>query len=1058
MIRLLHTADLHLGKPFGRFPEDLRGRLREARHASIGRLAAAARANGVADILVAGDTFDSQTPSPATLRQALQAMAADPGITWWLLPGNHDSLAAGELWQRIVREAPPNVRPLLSPEAVEMAPGAFLLPAPGTQRRPGRDLTAGMAEVATPAGALRIGLAHGAVQSFSEDGNPALIPPDRAETAGLAFLALGDWHGQLRIGARTWYAGTPEADGFKHAAPPGALVVTLAGAHARGDAGSDRRPRLAERRARPAARRRPGRPGSPRCCRRWRRAATRCCGSPPPAAPDSPARRRSLARSPRSSTTSPCSGPTGPASPSITRPPISRPSARPAPRSAPPPTRSASRPTTRRCPRKARAPRSPPSPASTPSPEKPHEAPLDQPHATSAASPAPPSASTGSATGSTSSPPPTRPASRRSSKRCRRCSSSRPLGRRRGAALRPYAGGAPEVAAEVELGGARYRIAKRWLQRAFARVTELACGRIIAQDDEAEAWIADRIAGDGPAELLWVRQGDARARARGPQPGGEGRAGPAARGSAATSSPRSRASSTPITGGRRMDAIAARCEPALAEIATATGRPKAGGRWRRAEDEAAALRGELARLDAQCADLAAALAERAEVREELAGAGDPAAAQARTDALAEAERAAEAARVHQSRLEAARSAQRAAALERDAAAAALDAHDRTTRRLADAEAAAAAARDACRVDRRSARHSPGRGTWPPATRPRRRAAATPPPGGRSMPRNARRAPTRRPPRRRARRPPGPGGGAARGDRGRRRRSAGRRDVGRRRRRRRGRPPPISIAPVTRLEAGAVTLAVAYLPGVAQRVTIDGRPVEPGTTVACAGPTTLDLPGIGRLTLGARRRRRPAPRAEAAAAEAALEAILAPAAAADLAALTALAERRAAAEARAAHAAAELAGLAPAGDRCARGRDRPRPGGGRRRRSGGARPGRRGGGRSRGPRRRSRRRIAPWRRPARRVSSPAHADTAAQEKREIAERALGQAAANAAALAPRAGLAGRLDARRAEAAAADRTAADLEPGAARRRGGRDAPGAGEGGGARGRAAPASARDS
>ena len=226
MIRFLHTADLHLGKPFGRFPEDLRGRLREARHSSIGRLAAAARANGAADVLVAGDTFDSQTPSPATLRQALQAMAADPGLRWWLLPGNHDSLAAGDLWQRIVRDAPPNVRPLLTPAPVRIAPDVALLPAPCTQRRPGRDLTAGMPDVATPAGTLRVGLAHGAVQSFSEDDNPALIPPDRADTAGLAFLALGDWHGQLRIGARTWYAGTPEADGFKHAEPPGALVVT----------------------------------------------------------------------------------------------------------------------------------------------------------------------------------------------------------------------------------------------------------------------------------------------------------------------------------------------------------------------------------------------------------------------------------------------------------------------------------------------------------------------------------------------------------------------------------------------------------------------------------------------------------------------------------------------------------------------------------------------------------------------------------------------------------------------------------------------------------------
>ncbi len=234
MIRFLHAADLHLGKAFGRFPEDLRGRLREARHGSIARLAAAARAHGAADVLVAGDTFDSQTPAPATVRQALQAMAADPGLRWWLLPGNHDSLAASDLWDRIGREAPPNVRPLLDPAPVALAPGVVLLPAPCTQRRPGRDLTAGMPEAATPEGALRVGLAHGAVRDFSEDGNPSLIPPDRAETAGLAFLALGDWHGQLRIGGCTWYAGTPEADGFKHAAAadvaPGALVVTLGGA------------------------------------------------------------------------------------------------------------------------------------------------------------------------------------------------------------------------------------------------------------------------------------------------------------------------------------------------------------------------------------------------------------------------------------------------------------------------------------------------------------------------------------------------------------------------------------------------------------------------------------------------------------------------------------------------------------------------------------------------------------------------------------------------------------------------------------------------------------
>lgn len=93
----LHSADLHLGKAFGGFPEAIRGRLREARHGAIHRLAAVARGAGAGDVLLAGDTFDAETPSPETLRQALRAMAAESDLRWFLLPGNHDSLAASEL-------------------------------------------------------------------------------------------------------------------------------------------------------------------------------------------------------------------------------------------------------------------------------------------------------------------------------------------------------------------------------------------------------------------------------------------------------------------------------------------------------------------------------------------------------------------------------------------------------------------------------------------------------------------------------------------------------------------------------------------------------------------------------------------------------------------------------------------------------------------------------------------------------------------------------------------------------------------------------------------------
>lgn len=228
--RFIHSADLHLGRRFGTLPEEVRGRLVEARHQSLDRLVAAAHRHEARHILIAGDLFDTETPTDPVWRQALSRMGADPQIHWWLIPGNHDSLVAESLWARFRRHAPPNVHLLEDANPVEIAPSVYLLPAPLPRRYPGRDLTEFMAGCDTAPGALRVGLAHGAVQSFSEDGgrDDAIIPPDRASTARLDYLALGDWHGHLRIAERAWYSGTPERDGFRHGGPGVCLAVRLA--------------------------------------------------------------------------------------------------------------------------------------------------------------------------------------------------------------------------------------------------------------------------------------------------------------------------------------------------------------------------------------------------------------------------------------------------------------------------------------------------------------------------------------------------------------------------------------------------------------------------------------------------------------------------------------------------------------------------------------------------------------------------------------------------------------------------------------------------------------
>lgn len=233
MFRFIHSSDLHLGKRFGNMPEDLRGRLREARHMALRRLAEAARAHEAGVILLAGDTFDTETPSPEIRRQTLAEMASHAPLQWIILPGNHDSLQATELWNALRAEAPDNV--ILATEAapIALSSDATLLPSPCTTRRPGRDLTEWVDQAATPERSIHICLAHGGILDFSEDGDASgIIAPDRARRAGLDYLALGDWHGTMSVDPRTWYSGTPEPDQFKHNAPGRALAVTIPAAGA----------------------------------------------------------------------------------------------------------------------------------------------------------------------------------------------------------------------------------------------------------------------------------------------------------------------------------------------------------------------------------------------------------------------------------------------------------------------------------------------------------------------------------------------------------------------------------------------------------------------------------------------------------------------------------------------------------------------------------------------------------------------------------------------------------------------------------------------------------
>jgi len=227
----VHSADWHIGRAYRSFGEGLAAALDAARLDAITMLGGVAERAGARHVLVAGDVFDSPKVAQRTLLQAIERMGRHAGVTWWLLPGNHDPARDGGVWSRFAAlDQPGNIVVLPDAAPREIEAGVWLLPAPLAARTSSTDPTAWMGDAATPAGALRIGLAHGSVKSYGSAGSANVpIDPKRAQASRLDYLALGDWHGTICVDARTWYSGTPEPDSFDDNGPGNALLVTVPG-------------------------------------------------------------------------------------------------------------------------------------------------------------------------------------------------------------------------------------------------------------------------------------------------------------------------------------------------------------------------------------------------------------------------------------------------------------------------------------------------------------------------------------------------------------------------------------------------------------------------------------------------------------------------------------------------------------------------------------------------------------------------------------------------------------------------------------------------------------
>lgn len=228
-MKFIHTADWQLGMKAAHVGEAA-SRVREERVAAARRVISVARDQGAEFILVAGDTFEDNAVQRALVQKVADILGSSL-VPVYVIPGNHDPLTTGSVWEHPAWKSMEHVHVLREEKSVEI-PGGILYPCPVKDKRSRKNPTAWL--TSEDRGVVRIGLAHGTVEGVPQPEPDHPVARDAASRAGLDYLALGHWHSTATYPAadgavRMAYSGTHETTGFGERDSGNVLVVEIAG-------------------------------------------------------------------------------------------------------------------------------------------------------------------------------------------------------------------------------------------------------------------------------------------------------------------------------------------------------------------------------------------------------------------------------------------------------------------------------------------------------------------------------------------------------------------------------------------------------------------------------------------------------------------------------------------------------------------------------------------------------------------------------------------------------------------------------------------------------------
>ena len=241
MLRLVHTADVHLG----------------ARHTDLGERAAAQRERQFAAFratvdlaiaedadlfLVAGDLFDSNTQPKRSVERVAAELKRLAGarVRTVVIPGTHDAYDRASIYRAYDLAAMAGQPPgtdfvtVLTPGSAEVnlpEVDALVFGRVFDTKRAPRSPLADFSAAADHRATWRIGLVHGSLAIPGQtDRDEVVFTKEEIVASGLDYLALGHWHSfsQGRAGHTSWaYSGAPEPVAVDQDRAGKALLVTL---------------------------------------------------------------------------------------------------------------------------------------------------------------------------------------------------------------------------------------------------------------------------------------------------------------------------------------------------------------------------------------------------------------------------------------------------------------------------------------------------------------------------------------------------------------------------------------------------------------------------------------------------------------------------------------------------------------------------------------------------------------------------------------------------------------------------------------------------------------